>query len=115
MGFKLKKLNYLFKYKSTNLLGKIKEINNNLPIKLKHNQDLIDRIHSQYPYLEKHEISTIVITTFSIIREILVSGDIINIYNLFFDVKFNFFKARKNADIAWRLRGNIKTAPNLRK
>lgn len=115
MAFELKQLKNLFKYKNKTMDCKVKEINSTLPIRLKYNQDLIDRIYAKYPYIEKHEISNIVLTTFYTIREMLIIGNIINIYNLFFNMKLYFFHASKSGDIISRLKGEITTPPKLRK
>lgn len=115
MAFVLKKLKNMFRFKGKSFDEKIKEVNSSIPINLKYNEDLVNRIYDQYPYIEKHEISNIVLTTFSIIRECLIRGDIINIYNLFFNMKLFFFHATKDGVIISRLKGELTTAPKLRK
>lgn len=115
MAFALKKLKNIFRFKERSLEDKVKEVNSLFPINLKYNEELIDRIYEQYPYIEKHEISNIVLTTFSIIRECLIMGDIINIYNLFFNMKLFFFHATKDGAIISRLKGELTTPPKLRK
>jgi len=90
-------------------------INKELPISLKYNEDLIDRIHFKYPILNKTEITIIVKLIFESIRELMILGKILNFNNLFFDTKFHFFKYRKEGRILPALKVKISTPPPMRK
>lgn len=90
-------------------------LNEERPINLKHNEDLIDRISLKYPYLNKSDISLIVKTIFQSFRELLVLGKVLNFNNLFFDTKFHFFKYQKDGHILPSLKVKISTPPPLRK
>ena len=90
------------------------EVNNELPINLKYNGDLIDRIYSKYPYLEKTEISKIVMAVFQSMRDFMVLGKVLNFNNLFFDVKLHFFTHRRKGHILPALKVKISTPPPLR-
>lgn len=63
------------------------QLNKQYPIKLKYQEDLIDRIYSRYPYLNKVEIAIIVKTTFEGMRYFLLIGK-----NLHFKKISNIFR-----------------------
>jgi len=89
-------------------------LNETLPISLKNNAELIDRIHSRYPLLDKSQISFVVRAVFQSIRDLLVLGKVLNFNNLFFDTKLHFFDHRKNGHILPALKVKIATPPPLR-
>jgi len=90
-------------------------LNKELPINLKNHSDLIDRIYIKYPLVSKTEISTIIISIFQSIRELLVLGKILNFNNIFFDTKLHFFDHTKNNITFPALKVKISTPPPLRK
>jgi len=65
-------------------------INSELPIGLKNENDLIQRIHEKYPYIKKYEVAIIVKYVFEVIRENLILGKAITFYNLFCDMHLSF-------------------------
>lgn len=89
-------------------------INSDLPISLKHNESLIDRVHARYPLIEKSEVSIIVKAIFQSFRDLLVLGKVLNFNNLFFDAKLHFFDYRKDGRILPSLKVKISTPPPLR-
>jgi hypothetical protein len=89
-------------------------LNTEYPISLKHNEDLINRIHERYPLIEKHQISIIVKAIFQSLRDFLVLGKVLNFNNLFFDTKFHFFDYRKNGRILPALKVKMSTPPPMR-
>lgn len=90
-------------------------LDTDLPVSLKYNEDLIDRIHARYPYVSKTEISVVVKGIFESLRELLVLGKILNFNKLFFDTKLHFFGYRKDGHILPSLKVKIGTPPPLRK
>ena len=44
------------------------------PIKLPQHPDIIERIYNRYPYLNKMEITIIVLTAFEVLRDLLLQG-----------------------------------------
>jgi hypothetical protein len=90
-------------------------ISKELPIGIKYNNDLVNRIYDKYPLLSKTEISIIVKLAFESIRELMVLGKILNFNNLFFDTKFHFFAYRKAGRILPALKVKISTPPPMRK
>lgn len=111
---KLKTIRSFF-FTNSNNEDTYKTINKDLPISLKHNEDLIKRIHAKYPLLTKTEISIIVKLAFESIRELMILGKILNFNNLFFDTKFHFFAHRRNERILPALKVKISTPPPMRK
>jgi hypothetical protein len=73
-------------------------LNENHPISLKHNEDLVNRVFARYPVLDKSEV-----------------GIIINFNSLFFDTKLHFFNHRRDGRILPSLKVRISTPPKLRK
>lgn len=90
-------------------------INKELPISLKYNLDLVNRVYDKYPYLSKTQISIIIKLIFESIRELMILGKIINFNNLFFDTKLHFFAYRKFGSILPALKVKISTPPPMRK
>jgi hypothetical protein len=89
-------------------------LNETLPVSLKNNVDLVDRIHSRYPLLDKSQISFVVRAIFQSIRDLLVLGKVLNFNNLFFDTKLHFFDHRRDGHILPALKVKIATPPPLR-
>ncbi len=89
-------------------------LNKENQIKLKYNEDLINRIWARYPLLKKSEIGIIVMAVIESMRELLVMGNVLNFNNLFFDTKFLFFRHTKNGVILPALKVKISTPPPLR-
>lgn len=90
-------------------------LNNNLPVNIKYNEDLVDRVHARYPLLDKIEVSIIIKAVFQSIRDLLVLGKILNFNTLFFDTKLYFFDHRRDGHILPALKVKITTPPTLRK
>lgn len=61
----------------TNNLDKI------FPIKLKHNEELIERVHARYPFISKAEIALTITEIFAEMRKQLFIGNILKIHKLF--------------------------------
>lgn len=91
------------------------EVNRDLPISLKYNSDLINRIHDKNPLIEKSDISKIVIAVFQSMRDLMVLGKVLNFNNLFFDTKLHFFSHERSGHILPALKAKISTPPPLRK
>ena len=90
-------------------------LNENHPISLRHNEDLINRVHARYPVLDKSEVGIIVKAVFASFRDLLVLGKILNFNSLFFDTKLHFFDHRRNGRILPSLKVRMSTPPKLRK
>ena len=95
---KYKAENFRYKDKSHREVYEI--IEKELPISMKNNEDLIDRVHERYPILSKTEISIIVKAVFSALREMLILGKIVNIRTILAYMRLAFnktiFKIKKS-------------------
>jgi len=111
---KLKKIKEYY-FKEIDRKEMIDLINTDLPVNIKYNEDLVDRVHARYPLLEKTEVSIIIKAVFQSIRDLLVLGKILNFNTLFFDTKLHFFDHRRNGHILPSLKVKITTPPSLRK
>jgi hypothetical protein len=89
-------------------------INQDLPLNIKYNEDLVDRIHSRYPLIDKMETSIIVKAIFQSFRDLLILGKVLNFNNFFFDCKLLFFDYCKAGHILPALKVKISTPPPLR-
>jgi hypothetical protein len=85
------------------------------PVNIKYNEDLVDRVHTRYPLIDKIQISIIIKAIFQSFRDLLILGKVINLNNLFFDTKFHFFPHRREGRILPSLKVKISTPPPLRK
>lgn len=90
-------------------------LNNECPINIKYNEDLVDRIYARYPLVSKTEISIIVKAVFQSFRDLLVLGKVLNFNTLFFDTKLYFFARYKRGHILPSLKVKMSTPPKLRK
>ena len=113
----MKKPKYVkkFFFKDMSHIDMIDFLNQELPINIKNNEDLINRVHSRYPLIDKIQISIIVKSVFQSIRDLLILGKVLNFNNLFFDTKLHFFDHRRNGHILPSLKVKITTPPSLRK
>lgn len=82
-----------FRYKNKTHREVYEIINKKLPISLKNNEDLINRVHERYPILSKTEISIVVKAIFSALRELLILGKIVNIRTILAYMRLSFNKA----------------------
>ena len=89
-------------------------LNIEYPIKLSNHEDLIDRIYTKYPLVNKYEISIIVLEIFKSIRELLVLGKVLNFNKMFFDTKLHFFTHHEFGITFPALKVKVSTPPPLR-
>src|SRR5260370_34844594 len=89
-------------------------LNNDLPVNIKYNEDLVDRVYAKYPLISKTKISIIIKAIFQSFRDLLVLGKVLNFNNLFFDCKLLFFDHRRDGHIFPSLKVKISTPPPLR-
>lgn len=104
-----------FSFKDMTHQQMVDHLNETLPISLKHNEDLINRVYARYPVLDKSEVGIIVKAVFASFRDLLVLGKIMNFNSLFFDAKLHFFDHRRDGRILPSLKVRISTPPKLRK
>jgi hypothetical protein len=103
-----------FTFKDQTHQQMVDQLNNDYPISLKHNEDLVNRVHARYPLLDKSEVGIIIKAVFASFRDLLVLGKILNFNNLFFDTKLHFFDYRRGGRILPSLKVRISTPPKLR-
>lgn len=103
-----------FNFKNLSHQEMVDLVNKELPISLKYNEDLINRIHEKYPIVNKSEIALVAKTIFQSIRELLILGKIINLHSLFFDTKLYFFESNKDGYKTTKLKVKATTSPNLK-
>ena len=104
-----------FQFKDMTNQQMVDYLNENHPISLKYNEDLVNRIHARYPVLDKSEVGIVVKAVFGSFRDLLVLGKILNFNSLFFDTKLHFFTHRRDGRILPSLKVRISTPPKLRK
>lgn len=90
-------------------------LNEEVPLNIKYNEDLVNRVYAKYPLIPKSEISLIIKAVFQSLRELLVLGKVLNFNNLFFNAKLHFFDYRKDGHILPSLKVKISTPPIVRK
>lgn len=92
----------------------VDQLNTNLPVSIKYNEDLVNRVYARYLLLNKSEVSIIIKAVFQGMRDLLILGKILNFNTLFFDMKLYFFGHRRNGHILPSLKVKISTPPSLR-
>jgi hypothetical protein len=91
---KLKAVKLIYKDHTPEQIVEI--FNKELPISLKYNEDLINRISDKYPLLTKAEIAVIVTGVFQSIRDLLLMGKAINVKKLLCNLKLRYLKYKNN-------------------
>ena len=104
-----------FQFKDQTNQEMVDYLNTKYPIRLKHNEDLINRVYNRYPLLKKSEVGIIIKAVFGSIRELLVLGEILNFNKLLFDFKLHFFEHKKGMVIFPSLKVKVSTPPILKK
>lgn len=89
-------------------------LNEEHPVNIKYNEDLVNRVYARYPLIDKTQVSIIIKAIFQSFRDLLVLGKVLNFNNLLFDCKLNFFAYRKGGHILPSLKVKISTPPPLR-
>jgi hypothetical protein len=102
-----------FYFKTSNLKV-IDKLNAENPINLKYNEDLINRIYSRYPIIDKSSIALITQAVFMSFRELLILGKILNFNKFLFDTKLHFSKRVEGDVISTALRVRISTPPSIK-
>lgn len=92
----------------------VDQLNDEYPVNIKHNEDLVNRVHARYPLIDKTQTSIIIKAIFQSFRDLLILGKVLNFNNLFFDAKLHFFDYRKDGHILPSLKVKISTPPPLR-
>jgi hypothetical protein len=103
-----------FKFKDLSHQEVVDLLNDENPVNLKYNEDLINRVHARYPLVDKTQVSIVVKSIFQSFRDLLILGKVLNFNNLFFDMKLHFFDYRKGGAILPSLKVKISTPPPLR-
>src|ERR1700723_2936531 len=112
---KKQKVGVPFFFKKISHQDTVNELNDDYPINLKYNEELIDRICQRYYLIDKAHIGHIVKTIFQSFRELLILQKVLNFNNLFFDTKLFFFQHRRGGHILPSLKVKMTTPPKLRK
>ena len=103
---------FYFQYLSNDLIAKF--INIRFPINLKYNEDLLDRVHSRYPLIEKGLIAIIIQQTFQAWRDLLILGHIFDIQSVFLKARLFFNKHTRSGVIYPQLKVQIHTPSKLK-
>jgi len=106
--------NNSFHFRSNSNQEMVDRLNIERPINLKHNEELINRIHARYPVIDKSEVGIIVKAVFSSIRDLWVLGKVLNFNNLFLGAKLHFFQRPGGGRILPSLKVRLTTPPQLR-
>lgn len=104
-----------FSFKEMSKQQMVDYLNDKYPISLKHNEDLVNRVHARYPLLHKSEVGIIIKAIFGSFRDLLVLGKILNFNGLFFDTKLLIFSYCKEGVIFPAIKVQMSTPPHLRK
>lgn len=106
MRITLKKLeNNILRYKDRTPEDVVDLLNKKIPISLKYNEDIINRIHAKYPLLSKTEISVVVLGVFQTIRDLLILNKEISVNGLFNHFRFIYGgKSDHNRCVSYFLR-----------
>ena len=103
-----------FSFKNKTHQEVVDYFNDEYPISIKHNEDLINRIYARYPLISKAEIAMIVKATFSSFRDLLILGKVLNFNKLFFNTKLHFSRYKRAGRIFPSLRVKIAMPPKMR-
>lgn len=86
-------------------------INKEIPIDLRYNEDLVNRVHEKYPLISKAEVAVIIKGVFESIRDLLILGDVINFHNFVYNLRIHC-SMKKNFSKSIKIK--LTTSPKLR-
>lgn len=112
---KLKEDVVSFSFKDHTRQEIVDQLNNENPISIKNQEDLVNRVHSRYPLLDKPEVGIIIKAIFASLRDLLVLGKVLNFNKLFFNMKLFFFTHQKKGAIFPAVKVKVSTTPKIRK
>lgn len=104
-----------FSFKDITYQQVVDHLNDEYPISIKHNEDLINRVYARYPLITKAQIGTITKAIFLSMRDLLILGRVLSFRRLFVDVKLLFFPQRLKGRIYPAMKTQMTTPPRLRK
>ena len=90
-------------------------LDKDIPITLINNIDLVDRVHSRYPLLDKTDIAIIIKTVFESIRESLVICKNLSFKEFINRFYIIFYKTSRFGDIKHIVKTQFNTPKGLRK
>lgn len=73
----------------------VEKLNHERPISLYNFQEIIDGIHQKYPMYSKNKIKMVVEAAIESMRELLIQGNILSIYEIFHEMKLSYHKVKK--------------------
>jgi hypothetical protein len=85
------------------------------PVSLKHNEDLVNRVHQRYPILKKAEVALIITKIFQSLRQFLILGKMISVGYLFSQTRLIFSQRRWSGKIYTALKIRTGTPASLKK
>jgi len=103
-----------FSFKDHSKQEMVNQINKDLPISIKYNEDLVNRVYNRYPLINKSEVAIIIKSIFIVIRELLILGKVLSFGDLFFNTQLKFFTFRYKGVIFPSLRVSLITPPKLK-
>jgi hypothetical protein len=93
----------------------VDDLNIDYSVNCRYNENLINRIYERYPLVNKMDIAIVVQATFSLIRDLLIMGKVLNFHTLFFDTKLLFFTHTEKGVIYPAVKVQTTTPPTLKK
>jgi nucleoid DNA-binding protein len=88
-------------------------LNTQYPIKLKYNEDLVNRVATKYPLIPKSQVVLIIRAIFSSLRDLLVQGQVLNFLGFLFHCRLEVFTHRKGMVIHPAIKIKLDTSPSL--
>lgn len=102
-------------YKDLSTQEVIDYLNEEMPIKLIYNEELINRIYNRYPNVSKKEITIVVKTFFKVLREKLLEGRAITLTPIFGMFRTYFSHYTLNNKTFPSLKMKLTTDPKVKK
>jgi nucleoid DNA-binding protein len=96
------------------LIEVIIDLDQECPISLKDLEDLINRVHSRYPFIEKYKISLIIKSFFEILRELMVEGKSVSINGFFSNMKLIYFIKNRQHKKVYHSKIKLSTPKSLK-
>jgi hypothetical protein len=98
-----------FLYKQPNEVV-VAKLNEEYPIDIRNLQFIVNSIHRKYPKLPKSKINAIIVASFESMRELLIQGYTLAMYEIYNEMKLYVQKqTNKNRDLAF----TFKATPSL--
>jgi len=110
-----RKSTYSFSFKDMTHQQMVDHLNDEYPISIKYNEELVNRVYACYPLIPKAQVGMIVKAVFSCMRDLLTLGKVLSFHKLLMDVKLLFWPQHLKGKTYGAMKTQLTTPAQLRR